>query len=280
MRKGKRKKTGRIKDRARKVQRKSSRFFVAFRRSFVQWLIIVGIGLILLACGLFAFSPIIQVRAIRIVRTDARLDIEEVQRTLAPLFSRHLFFLPEYEVKEMLLNNIPAVQEVKVSKIYPSQLFVRITLDPLVAQLHILDPDKAQEETGTGSTIDFLTAKGIYIVAPLLDVPKQLPTVHLVDWAVRPEPGTLLLLPSFLERIAQTERALSQQFGHDVRRRTVFLRAQEYHLRVESGKELWFDLSSPLNQQLLRYRTFLRNVPADEVESIIDLRLTDRVIYK
>jgi len=256
---------------------------IAVRKSFMQWLILVGVGLVLLMGGLFAFSPIVRIREIRVVRTNARLDIEEVQHILAPLFGRHLFFLPEYEVTNLLKDALSDLQEVEVSKRYPSLLHVRIALDPIVARLRILSPEDAadpQDYTGSGAGIDFLTERGIYIVAPMLEVPVEIPTINLVDWGVRPEPGTELLIPEFLDRIAQTERALLQQFGHHVQATTVYLRAQEYHLQIDQGRELWFDTASTMDKQLLRYRTFLRNVPLDSVQTYVDLRLTDRVIYK
>jgi len=105
-----------------------------------------------------------------------------------------------------------------------------------------------------------------------------LPLMQLTDWGVRPIAGDKLVSPEFLVRLRDTERALSGQFGHRITERIIFLRAQEYHLRVDNGPELWFDMRTTLDEQLLRYKTFLRSVDFNAVDAYIDLRLSDRVV--
>jgi hypothetical protein len=61
--------------------------------------------------------------------------------------------------------------------------------------------------------------------------------------------------------------------------RTLFLRAQEYHLQTREWT-LWFDMRSSIEDHLQRYRIFLREIPHEEVREYIDLRLKDRVVYK
>jgi hypothetical protein len=102
--------------------------------------------------GLFlflAFSPVVQVREIRVQRTEARVDIERVQKSLSPLFGRHLLFLPDYEVQELLRQSIPDLQEVTVQKRYPSELIVRVQLRPILARLTIETPSDVP--TGSGA---------------------------------------------------------------------------------------------------------------------------------
>ena len=279
-RKHKPKKKQHWKDVFHRISRKGQRVFRGVWRSLAWWLLIFFVGLVLLAVGLITFSSLVEVREVRIQRLNARLDIEEVQRTLSPFFGRHLFFLPPYEVSLILFDSIKDVKNVKVYKNYPSQLLVRIELDPLYARLNILDPDEEPVEVGTGAIVDFLTDRGAYVVAQLKEHEEVLPLIHLVDWGVRPIEGDKLVGPDFLVRVRETERSLSEQFGHRIETRTIFLRAQEYHLSLDNGLDLWFDIRSSLEDQLLRYRTFLRSVDFAEVKNYVDLRLSDRVVYK
>jgi len=238
-------------------------------------------GLLLLAFGLLVFSPLVEVREVKVVRLDARLDIEGVQKILTPFFGRHLFFLPTHEVKEVLEKSIKDVKDVKVSKNYPSELSVRIKLDPLVAGIKIREPDSVGEVfTTTGAAVNFLTDEGIYVIAPLPEGAPALPLISVEDWGVRPVEGDLLISPELFLRMIEAERSLGEQFGHTIKGRTVFIRAQEFHLHLKRGIDLWFDRASPLEDQLLRYRTFLRSVSLDEVEEYVDLRVSDRVVYK
>ena len=249
------------------------------RASALRWIVA---SVVLGSIGIFSFflfSPIIQVREITVERLSPRLDIEEVQNTLSSLFGKHLFFLSSFEVAGLLEESIPDIASVTIDKEYVSTLNVRIALDPLVARLRILDPDTNPDAAGTGATIDFLTDEGIYIQTTAAKDTETLTEIQLVDWGVRPRPGTLLIQPAFIERINAAEIAFLRQFGKEVRRRTVFLRAQEFHLLV-GETELWFDLKSPLADQLERYRTFLRAVGTEETYEYIDLRISNRIIYQ
>ena len=244
----------------------------------MHWIGALVVGVVALTIGLLLFSPLLEIQEITVQRYNPRLDTESVQQVLAPLFSRHLFFLHSREVEQLLRANIADVKSVKTTKQYPSMLSVAIELDPLVAKLQIIDPDEEGDDTGTGAHIDFLTDHGVYIVSLVPDV-DDLPAVRLVDWGVRPNPGDALVNPAMLTRLWETETSLRHQFGHDISVRAIYLRSQEYHIQAD-GISLWFDMRSSLDEHLQRYRVFLQHVPREEVGEYIDLRLKDRVVHK
>lgn len=237
-------------------------------------------AILLSVAGFFAmalFSPLMRVAEVRVVKTDTRLDLEQVQSLLSPLFGKHLLLLSAYDVRALLEEGLPDLQSVETDKDYPSTLVVRITVDPLIARLRIESPD-AEAPEGEPSSIDYLTSDGIYIASARAGE-AALPLITLVDWGARPIPGTMLLTPEFLLRMAATERSLAEQFSHKTIERTVYLRAQEYHLKTEQWT-IWFDMQSTLEEQLQRYRIFLREVPSHDVKEYVDLRLKDRVVYR
>ncbi|HCI03330.1 MAG: hypothetical protein QF755_04440 [Candidatus Peribacteraceae bacterium] len=273
-------KKSRWKDFLHKFERKGQRAIKSWWRSCMWWILITLFGLILLGFGLLIFSPLIQVREVKVVRFDSRLDIEEVQKILTPFFGKHLFFLPTHEVASTLEDAIKDLEDISISKLYPSELSVKIKLDPLISRIKIIDPDQESDLTSTGATVDYLTDEGVYVIVPLPEDSKSLPVIGIVDWGVRPVEGDVLVVPRLLERMSETEKALSEQFGHSIAGRTVYIRAQEYHLHLDKGIDIWFDMVSPLDEQLLRYRTFLKSVNTEEVKKYIDLRVSDRVVYK
>ncbi|ALM10454.1 MAG: hypothetical protein PeribacterA2_1099 [Candidatus Peribacter riflensis] len=252
-----------------------------WRRAILQWSAITLASLILLAAGIVAFSPLGHVEEIRVTRTDPRLDIEEVQKVLAPLFDRSLVTVFGPEVRSLLEQEIPDIRAVTVSKHYPSQLFVRVELSPLVARARVLSPEEEkQPPRGSGGIIGYVTDRGTYALVPQgFAGGVVLPLLDLVDWGIRPQAGAPILSQDFLERMDQAVTTLQMQFGQEVQRRVVFIRAQEFHLTVEKVN-LWFDVRSPLEAQLLRYRIFLRSVGFAEAKAYIDLRLADRVVYR
>ncbi len=253
----------------------------SWRRSVIQWSAITLVALALLAAGIVAFSPIGQVEEIRVTRTDPRLDIEEVQQVLTPLFGRSLITVSSREIRGMLEQRIMDIRTVTVNKRHPSQLFVRVELAPLVARARVLAPGEENLPVqGSGSLMTFITDRGTFaVVLPGFTDGATLPIVDLVDWGVRPQPGSPILSQEFLSRMEQAVETLSTQFGQKVQRRIAFIRAQEFHLTVDKVS-LWFDVRSSLEEQLVRYRIFLRSVGLSEAKVYVDLRLADRVIYR
>lgn len=268
-------------DRWKRVTRRGQHLFKDIRYSLLKWALIAVAACAALLVGLMTFSPIVEVREVTVTRVSTRLDIEEVQRALAPVFGQRLLFLSDYTVEQMVRSAVPDIQDVKVEKEYPSRLAVMITLQPLVARLKIQSPEElAAMQAGSGTTTDFLTGQGIYVVAPLADEGADLPLITLVDWGVRPTPGSQPLSPEFLVRMQQTEQALSEQFGYRVTRRIAYQRAQEFHLRIGEKTELWFDTVGSLEEQLKRLRAFLQNVDMKTVRQYVDLRMSDRVVFQ
>lgn len=249
---------------------------------FAPWLL--G-GLVLVFAGVVLFSPLLEVREIRVVRSDRRVDVEQVQRSLGPLFGEHLLFLTQKQVTPLLAASVPDLRSAVIDKQYPSTLIVRLELEPIVALLEIVDPsgNVSSAVTGSGAAAlgDYLTANGTYVVYPPSVVQSGTGTaiVRIVDWGVRPEPWRHLLDTTMLERVAQAEQMLQEQFGETISQRVVYLRSREFHLQT-SRHSLWFDMRSPISEQIDRYRLFLQSAGADAATVYVDLRLQDKIIYR
>jgi hypothetical protein len=278
--------TERFKRLVHKLQRRAA----SLRAVAVRFALFIVIGLVLLGIGLAVFSPILNVREIRVSRSDPRIDVERIQRALSDLFGERLPVVSAQHVEELLQAAVPDLAEAEISKQYPSTLQVRITLDPIIAKLRIGEPD---QDPGAGSGAlagsgvvlpsgsDFLTTEGMYVVYRDSQVQAGSGTLELdvVDWAVRPAPWKQLVSPTLLQAMGQAEEEMRTEFGHSISRRAVYIRAREFHLQTESYA-LWFDLRSPLEEQVLRYRFFLEFADRGAVREYIDLRLKDKVVYR
>ncbi|MDO8649614.1 MAG: hypothetical protein Q7R81_07620 [Candidatus Peregrinibacteria bacterium] len=268
--------------------RRSHRFFASAAYAVRKWALILVAGILLLMVGLVIFSPLVRVQEITVQRSDPRVDIEDVQRILAPMFGRHLLFLPAHEVRNLLLAERPDIENVDVSKVYPWRLFVSVEMQPLIARLEIDAPQETPEEGAvpvaeSGAIVDqsydYLTTNGIYVTSPSKDLGMQLPLIRIVDWGGRPLPLTHLLPPDMFMMMDNAERALTSEFGHEILSREIHLRAREFHLETPQFT-LWFDTASPLDAQLKRYRVFLQTVGVADVKEYIDLRIASRVVYR
>jgi len=261
-----------------RLLRRTAQLVNSFERTFVRWLIVGLAAVLLLGIGFVLFSPIVEVREVRVRRTDPRLDSEKVQHALTPLFGRHLLFLSAQEVAQLLRKPVPDLSEVRVRKEYPDRLILHIGLEPLIAQLRIEPDAGALQGSVQSSSGAYLTVMGRYVQSPA-HISPSLPLVTVVDWSVRPVPGDPLISPDFLSLLETAEKALEEEFGQEVRTRLVYLRAREFHLGLDRFS-LWFDRKSPLEDHLARYRIFLTSVPLGELKEYVDLRLSDRVAYR
>ncbi|TSC58871.1 MAG: hypothetical protein Greene041619_249 [Candidatus Peregrinibacteria bacterium Greene0416_19] len=265
----------------RRMHRVAGDWWAALRRWF-WW---VAGGCMIIVIVLLVLSPVFAVREMKIQRTDKRIDVEAVQRALMPLFRRRLPFLPAREVERLVHEAVPSAERVEVGKDYRTRtLTVRIRLRRLAWKIRIEEPTGSP--TASGAAVqsapqrqDYLTADGFHVSTSVSGDDRLLPLIRIVDWAVRPAPDTQLLPEELLRALLAAEEKLREQFGQTVRGRTVYLRAREFHIDTAQWS-LWFDLKSPVEDQLERLRFFLAEVGPTGAKQYVDLRLQGRVVYR
>lgn len=255
---------------------------------FRMWLMLTGGGILIALAAVLLFAPFFDVRTIHIRRQDARIDLEEVQQTLSPLFRQRLVLVTRAQVGALLQDRYPDIERVEISKEYPSTLNVTIYTDPVVATINI-DESDLPEPQGTGALLPlrqtgaslrlYVTDRGYFVTSPVPLTTAPLQQLTITDWGIRPQNRTRFLAPEFLQTVFRARDALRRDFGLEGGEVTLFVRAQEFHIRTEKG-ELWFDLQSPLSLQFQRLRELLKVVTFDQVTSYVDLRVSDKVIYK
>jgi hypothetical protein len=272
------------KERIKRMVRRAERSFLSAAAFVRRWIWFACLGALLVTFGILLFSPALHLREIHVRRTDPRLDPQRIEQALRPMFGRHLFFLSSRDVQTLVQDAMPDASVVAVEKQYPSSIILTIQLHPLVARIVIDSPPEPVSASGAAvvkraPTYDYLTDNGLYISLPSAASGGILPLIHIVDWAVRPIPSTLLIAPDMLKQMNDAELSLLQQFGFKTTMRTLFLRAREYHLQTPKFS-LWFDRKSTLMEQLQRLRVFLKSVQPSDVHEYVDLRLTGRIVYK
>lgn len=250
----------------------------------------VVLMLLLIVC-LAVFSSLLDIRELQVARSDPRLDSERIQQALRPLFGRRLPLLSAEEIPPLLTaelpeehrSAVPDLDTVTIRKDYPSSLHIRLTLRPLAYRLSIKTVGQTTPNPvpAAGSGVDFLTSDGLYVsyTAAQAGSGNALPQLHIVDWGAKPDPWKPLVGMDILTAMQETEAALVDDFAQTIRSRTIYLRAREYHLQTQTIS-LWFDLKSPIEEQLARYRLFLDTVPAGTAKQYVDLRISGKLIYR
>lgn len=265
--------------------RKMARFGDTVLREFRMWLLIGSVLVALTVAGTLLFAPFFDVREMKVRRQDPRIDPEEIQQILSPLFKQRLVLVTRSQVAAMLQSEFSEIERVEISKDYPSTLSVSVFLEPVMAEVVIadsIDTSSGSGSTATGSGTDiytYVTRKGTFVTSPIKLSGGPYPTLTITDWGIRPQNRTPLMAPSFLQNVFFARDTLLRDFGLQSQNITVYLRAQEFHIRTPKAT-LWFDLRSPLNVQFQRFREFLKTLSLDQAKEYIDLRIADKIIYK
>ncbi len=275
----------RRKERMVRWTRRVKRLAEVIASEFRVWIIIL-IGIIAFAfVGTLLFAPFFDVHEIQVRRQDPRIDPEEIEQILSPLFNQRLVLVTKNQVAGMLLNAFPEIDRVEIQKDYPSSLRVTVYLEAIAAEIIIDDGDE-KPETGSGDSLagsgaqlyTYVTKNGFVAESPIR-LPEAYPKLLITDWGIRPQNRTPILSTQFLQSIFLARHILRRDFGLQSLRITVFLRAKEFHIRTNKAT-IWFDLRSSLPVQFERFREFLKNLSLDQVKEYIDLRIAGLIIYK
>jgi len=244
----------------------------AFRIFITMLPALIAVSFLLFG-GVVFFSSWLTIDSISIITHENRLASKDVQPAVVNYIGEHLLFTQPREIKQNIQAMFPDVTTVTVEKNYPNHLTVSLTLEPLVVEAFFEDGQGAS----TGKLL-WITESG-YITEAVSASGTALPKVLLTDWGVRPQPIEQIVEPELLTVLFESEKQLQGQFNQTAQQRTIYLRAKEVHLSLETY-DLWFDLTTPMEDQLRRYRVLLANVNPDEITQYVDLRISDRVIYR
>jgi cell division septal protein FtsQ len=271
-----------------RLNRRFAQFTSFVTSEFRVW-IVIGITLTVIASmSVLLFAPFFDVRQIHVRRQDPRVDPEEVQQILSPLFNQRLVLVTRSQISDMLEAVYPDITDVTIAKEYPSTLTVSIVLEPVIAELKIVESDApklASESgavlaTGSGSAkYSYITERGVFFSTPIRLTKQKMETLEITDWSIRPQDRTELLSPLFLKTIFLARDTLRRDFGLEAQRITIYLRAKEFHIKTPKVT-LWFDLRSDLPVQFQRFREFLKALSLDQAKEYIDLRIADKIVYK
>lgn len=261
--------------------KKSKRFWTVTLVELRIWLL-VGVAIVAVAVmAILLFSPYFNVREIHVRRQDARVDIEEVQKILTPLFSERLVFISRARVRDLLTTEFPDLDRVEIAKDYPSTLTVTVVLDPVLVRIGIdMERGSGSALSGSGVAVHrYVTEDGYLVFSPIALADEPTLALELTDWGLLPENRTKIFDPEDLRTVLLAGDILRRDFGLETRRTLFFLRAREFHIVTNKG-EIWFDLGSLLSVQLERFRQFLSEASFDDVTKYIDLRIADKIIYR
>lgn len=278
----------RRKERSVRRHRRLARIGSVIASEFKIWIAVAAAAILLTVAGTLLFAPYFDVREMQVRRQDPRIDPEEIEQVLSPLFNQRLVLINRSQVASMLHASFPEIERVEIGKDYPSTLNITVYLQPIAAEVVVEESGLsglASSESGTGAlngnvrqVYTYVTKKGYFAESPI-NITGAFPVLRVTDWGIRPQNRMPLMTPAFLHTVFLARDTLRRDFGFTDDTIIVFLRAQEFHIRTEKVT-LWFDLRSPLPVQFERFRELLKAFPLEQMKEYIDLRITDKIIYK
>ena len=137
----------RWKESFRRIARKWRRYGRSFHgswRPFQLWILSIGIVVLTGVILFFLFSPAFTIHSIRVTREDRRVDVEEIQTLLSPMFRRHILFVSPILVAREIQEAFPEISSAIVRRVFPNELHVRIQMDEIIAQILIGEPHDSE----------------------------------------------------------------------------------------------------------------------------------------
>ncbi len=241
--------------------------------SFKKIIILFFLGALFSGLVYFIFlSGIFQVKNIILINNRS-IILEEVERTLNPIYKKKLLnlefnnilFFKSREAKNLLLENYPRLSSVEIKRKFPDTLEIKVQEREGIIVWDIGDKKYLIDEEG----IAFSECLGESNLPNITDS-KKLP-VDLNSQVVNSD---------FVNFILQLSEKLPKE---DIFIGSIVVPESIYDIEIETKKgfKIFFDIRRSIDSQINKLRTLLEKI-GDEVNYIqyIDLRIENKVFYK
>lgn len=247
----------------------------------VVFIIIVGGSI-----GLIFFSNYFNVSTIIVERTDPKTDIETsiipIQQKLDVLKGKNIFLMNEDEVNDDLHKDFPEMKEIKIMKLLPHTIRVRVIEYELIARI----------KSSTGKEEMFLNEQGM-----IRNIKTKIPNLPLIEYKsqydIKEDKMVAMLSPYLalqdrntimnadeVRVILDAQNTFEKDFSLSVNLIQYFPLEREIHLRTERDFFIWLDLTESVEEQLRKLKTAFQDFNIYKIDlAYVDLRIKNKIIY-
>jgi len=223
---------------------KVQKFWQAIKKT--KWLKIIMYFIVFSVAGFvfFAiFSSFFLINEINLARNNSFADIGAMQSNLKNFYGKNLIFINHKSIKDQIKKSFNEVKSIKMSEKFPRK--INITIE-------IWEPSFViSNENNANFTI--LTENGA-VISNEGNEYSFLPVIKLFQYTDDLVAHHKFLSPEAVSQFANIEKQINEEFKSGVVQRSLFFAAQEFHLKLENGTNLWFDLKVSFEKQLNKLR--------------------------
>lgn len=191
------------------------------------------------------------------------------------LATKSIFLVNSGKLSEKILNQFPAVEKIKATKIFPETLSLEV-VERIPVAAYCSGADSEQE--------CFLIDKDGIIFEQLYGVPENLIIMRQLQGPSHVSVGNQVIAKNIIDSISSIEKTLKENFQIDLKD-ALLTSPLRLNIKTSEGWEAYFNLDSDsnINLQLVKLNLLLDGEisPEDRVNlEYIDLRFKDRAFYK
>ena len=253
--------------------RRQNGYFGKFKKIFFLILIMGGIIFFLYS---MLFSDFFTIK--EIVISNKNFENEtlsgQIKETIQTSIDKNIFFADTDELESKILNSFPELEEIAISKDFPSTLVIEFLEYPLVA--NIINESNIIKKSYIINSIG-------YAIKENLEDP-NLPYIKIkTDEPVNPKEA--VIEKTKLSYIIEAKTYFEDKFGMRVISMEYKPVAREIHLLTERNFNIWLDIQTPYEEQFKKLKKAIvkLNIFKENLE-YIDLRIAgesgDKIIYK
>jgi len=225
-----------------------------------------------------AFSNFFLIKEIK-PQTDSATNTPElmtkVADTLRSFKNKNILFANKAEMIAKIQKTFPEIENVEISKDFPSTILIKFAEYPLVANITNM--------AANGTNKKYLISSIGYAIKENQTDP-NLPFIK-IKTAEPINTDGVVIEPEKLKYILDAITYYKEKFGMKVLEAEYKVTAREVHLKTEKYFVIWLDIQNPFENQFKKLKKALVKLDIfNEPLEYIDLRITgesgDKIIYK
>jgi len=238
--------------------RPRKKLYIPYWKIFFVLLILAGIAYALLFSDIFKIKKIVVVNNQILLESDIVKFLEDRN-----IKNKNLFLLNTDQVKKVLIDYYKRIDDVRVYKVFPSKLKIKIQEKPSTLIWQVKDKQYLLDNNG-------------YVISEMKEDLKM-PTI--IDQAELPvKIGDRIVTKDFIDFVNIVDESLKKRFGLGITVYSVNQTTFELKVHVNSGFYIVFDTGADVIEQLDKLSKVYQQ--GEKITEYVILSVNGRVIVK
>lgn len=240
--------------------------------------------LLILFLILFFLFTYFKVQSVKIIRTDFRLNGEQISEYAQNLMGENIFLLSQKKIEQDFQKVFPEISKVTLKRMLPNTIYFQISSNPIAFRWACELSKKKITETGAIENVPiqklfFINANG-QMSNPNPDEQEAFLVYEKSPCPKKIRRHQQILSKKVVDTLQTGKKELETILGKNIDRAGYFRDGQEIHFVAEDNTAYWIDFASPLEEQISKLKMAIKLQPdLQEAREHIDLRIPKKIFY-